>query len=548
MFARSRLSPALGAIALALLLSAGWAWQDRTSLALLRLPDTDDVMRLQQVRDWLGGQAFGDLTQYRLANGVAMHWSRIGDLFPAALILYLGPLVGTHAAEVGAVILWPAMQFAALLWLVGAIAEGLASGTRGTAMILAALAYPTTALFMPGRIDHHALQLLLVLAQLAALLAPERRSSGALAGVAVALGAAIGLETLPFALLTGALVAWRGGARQEGFGVALGAGLLLLQPIAASGGACDTITPLFPAALAGALAIAVSARAGRARLPLLGFAGVVIFFVCRGSLTPCTAGPYGSVDPVIARLWLDRVAEAQPLLGTSFTDALRYAGLMIAGVAAGGWCARRHGGVWRIVLAYQLVSLALTLLQLRGVYLGAALAALPIAALLAEARAQQRLVRLVSLWLGGAGLIYPLAAAALAPPQGPAASCTIDQLVTALKLLPTGRVMAPIDVGAYAIGTTGHTLIAAPYHRNNAGNAAMYRFFLGNPAQAKAIGQRWRVDYVALCDGAFAETGAVSPDSIAGGTRPAWLLRLPTTPPEVEILRMRGGLPGSGRP
>ena len=54
---------------LALLLSIAWIAADWGQLRYLTLPDTDDMMRLAQVRDWLGGQAFNDWTQYRLAGG-----------------------------------------------------------------------------------------------------------------------------------------------------------------------------------------------------------------------------------------------------------------------------------------------------------------------------------------------------------------------------------------------------------------------------------------------------------------------------------------------
>ena len=80
---RSAWIDALVATLLAAALTAAWAARDWGNLAALRLPDADDMMRLQQIRDWLGGQAFADLTQYRLgADGVAMHWSRLADLVP----------------------------------------------------------------------------------------------------------------------------------------------------------------------------------------------------------------------------------------------------------------------------------------------------------------------------------------------------------------------------------------------------------------------------------------------------------------------------------
>ena len=97
---------ALAACALALLMTAAWALRDWPRLAALRLPDTDDAMRLVQIRDWLAGQRFADLSQHRLAGGVPMHWSRLPDLVPGGLIALLTPLLGRHAAEIAAVIAW----------------------------------------------------------------------------------------------------------------------------------------------------------------------------------------------------------------------------------------------------------------------------------------------------------------------------------------------------------------------------------------------------------------------------------------------------------
>src|ERR1700704_499688 len=49
---------------------------------------TDDAMRLVEVRDFLAGQGWFDLTQYRLSppDGVATHWSRLIDVPLAALV------------------------------------------------------------------------------------------------------------------------------------------------------------------------------------------------------------------------------------------------------------------------------------------------------------------------------------------------------------------------------------------------------------------------------------------------------------------------------
>jgi hypothetical protein len=41
-------------------------------------------MRLAQLRDWLGGQGWYDLTQSRVAGGYESHWSRLIDAGLAA--------------------------------------------------------------------------------------------------------------------------------------------------------------------------------------------------------------------------------------------------------------------------------------------------------------------------------------------------------------------------------------------------------------------------------------------------------------------------------
>ena len=63
--------------------------------------ETDDYMRLVEVRDLLAGQGWFDLTQYRLdpPAGVVMHWSRVVDLPIAFLIQILTPIVGRADAE-----------------------------------------------------------------------------------------------------------------------------------------------------------------------------------------------------------------------------------------------------------------------------------------------------------------------------------------------------------------------------------------------------------------------------------------------------------------
>ena len=87
------------------------------AIATLELSDTDDAMRMAQVRDLLAGQGWWDLTQYRVnpaGGGVLMHWSRIVDAPLAFGILLLKPLLGQTLAEQVVMTLWPPLLGAAL--------------------------------------------------------------------------------------------------------------------------------------------------------------------------------------------------------------------------------------------------------------------------------------------------------------------------------------------------------------------------------------------------------------------------------------------------
>ena len=82
------------------------------------LGDTDDNMRIMQVRALLNGQGWFDLRQYRLNPpfGANIHWSRLVDLPIAGLILALRPLLGGAGAERWAVAIAPLLPYLLLLF------------------------------------------------------------------------------------------------------------------------------------------------------------------------------------------------------------------------------------------------------------------------------------------------------------------------------------------------------------------------------------------------------------------------------------------------
>ena len=79
----------------ALMLFARW-----NNIAWFALADTDDNMRIMQVRGLLSGQEWYDLRQYRLnpPEGANIHWSRLVDLPLAGIKAALQPLLGGAGA------------------------------------------------------------------------------------------------------------------------------------------------------------------------------------------------------------------------------------------------------------------------------------------------------------------------------------------------------------------------------------------------------------------------------------------------------------------
>src|SRR3546814_4613905 len=80
-------------------------------------PDTDDNPRVQQVRDWLAGQAWFDLRQHRMSppEGADIHWSRLVDIPLAGMILLFKSFASVPFAERAAVAIAPLLPLGAAM-------------------------------------------------------------------------------------------------------------------------------------------------------------------------------------------------------------------------------------------------------------------------------------------------------------------------------------------------------------------------------------------------------------------------------------------------
>ena len=128
--------------------------------------------------------------------------------------------------------------------------------------------------------------------------------------------------------------------------------------------------------------------------------------------------------------------------------------------------------------------------------------------------------------------------------DGPA-TCRRPADFAALAKLPPGLVVAPIDSGPYVLMTSGHSVIAAPYHRNTAGNGAAVAIWLAPPSEVLARLAAIGADYLAFCRGAperitFAR---VAPDGLAArlgeGEVPDYLERVPVGETPLAVYRVK---------
>lgn len=557
----ARLGPKLWALAVALgtLLAALWTWSNWVTLSHLQLPDTDDMARLQQVRDWLSGQAWGDLVQHRLGDGVtgSLHWSRLADLGLAAWTLIAG--------ERAAVILWPATLYILFLAAAARLAirlGGQASG--GPAIIIAALAFPAISMFVPGRIDHHGLQILLSVLLVDSVVRPPSLRSGALAGLLVAISLAIGLETAPqvaCAMAALGLLWVVDGARERprllAFGAMLGSATILwrvvAQPSVWSPLWCDGFTPAsYDATLiaAGLFLIfgSLPPLDQRFRLILGGAFGLTVLALAYHTSSICLAGPYGATDPLLRRLWMDRIQEARGLFaGRGPFIPIAFGALPILGTTAAAWWAwRKREKKWLIMLGFCVLALIVTLFQVRGASMAAALAIAPLAVTVAWVR-EHRPALTVPAWLAALGIVWNVVGTLLQPADAkPAkgAGCDDWRTIEQLRALSAGTIVAPIDAGAYILALTPHRVLDAPYHRNNAGNRAAYDFWLTPTAQAQATAARWKIDYALYCPRGLGsiDLNREGPNGVAAllakGQRPAWLQPLPLKDSRAQLFRI----------
>jgi hypothetical protein len=553
----------------------------------LVFPDSDDIMRLLSVRDLLAGQSWFDAHQYRYLppEGVPMHWSRLADAPLAATIALLTPLLGRFDAEAVSAFLLPPLFFLVYLGVVG---RGLYRMIGGSAVAIAVLVAGQASifsqfLFRVGRIDHHALQIVLVAAAGIYFASGSRsRTAAALSGLMCALSLAIGLETLPFVAAIAILhvLFWvldpAVGGRllyfSATFGVAaLAAFAAQTAPELWGTPTCDTLSPPWlllacgGSGLAGLLALAGPrmATAGlRLAAAVAGSVALVALFVF--AYPACLSGPYEMVPEPYRSVWLGAILEAQPawkrlVAGSNGVFGV-FGPLAFSAVAAAALAFRGRGPVQRLLVVSAVclsIGAVLAQFQVRGLYVASAF--VPIVAAIAIQRLGDAIhsgrlsgFRAVAGALAATAFLgptwsAPAFAVRLVVPETPsiyiqAPGCLLKEHLSRLDLLPRGVVLGPIDLGAYTLLYTRHSIIAAGFHRAVEGIIAGITVLQGSETEVKAMALRYAADYLVLCpEWVKARPGAPEPFARAlldGGSVP-WLEPVPLEAGSLKIWRVR---------
>ena len=539
----------------------------------LALGDTDDNLRLAQVRALLDGQGWYDLVQHRFDpahGGGNIHWSRLVDLPIAAIILVLKPLIGGADAERIAAAVAPQVPLLLLMFSLALTMKRLVHDKAWPLPVIGLLcAYSTIGMFAPLRLDHHGWQLAFLGLAISGMADPKRARGGAVLGAASGLSLAIGLEMLIYlALLGGATVLiWVSDRDQRDRLAAYAAALvattcasfLIFASNANWQTVCDALSPVWlsDAAVGGAVMLGLSSlKLDRwtTRLGAAVVAGAALAGFHALAWPHCLQRLEG-VSPEATALWLDHVREAKPFYRHSWrigANALALPVTALFGWALLIWRAWEQGPQDRDLLRRTMAvalpavtALALLFWQTRAAP-AAQMMALPAATALIVLvagpwlRAPQLWKHLVAILLIvlAFGAAVPIALQIVPGEKGSSARASVARAnrrcpsmaaLAPVNAEPRGTVFTFIDLGPRLIVATHHDAIGGPYHRNDRAIADVMKAFRGDEPQAHRIIAEYRSDYVLVCPDMSTATIFMSeaPGGFYGqlvrGKVPAWL-------------------------
>lgn len=509
--------------------------------------DTDDAVRLLQIREFMASGSWYDTTLKTIGapTGLASHWSRLIDLPVAWLISIFALFADYSTAELAAQFVWPLLMLLLLARFMVAEAErhvatggAAANGKFAGLALLALLLSSPSALyqFLPGRIDHHNVQILCaVVGTLLLQRAFTAPASGWAGGIVIAVGLIVGYEALPLlAVIVGfaCLLACFDVAARPGVVRALAALAITLfagfaitaHPSTWATVDCDKLG-LNLLALVGTGATAAWILLTRFRsaawwlwLAAFAIAGVLGLGLYLAANPTCAGGAFAGMDPLVQSGWLAGTVEAkslfqfatiQPAAAVGF---LAFVSITIVVLARQAWQSRQTEHVF---LAASVVFAALYgLYYVKLMPYGAALSLVPLAAWIARlpalpgtrvamsrAAAVIACSQMTLIVIAGSviGLLTGADSKPAAALQSGASACITKTDIAALSKLPPGLIISDLDLGPFIALATHHGAYVGPYHRIH--NAIGDFLVLKSAPLSEAGAQLASInaDYLVLC-------------------------------------------------
>ncbi|MFC6445895.1 hypothetical protein [Shinella zoogloeoides] len=517
--------------------------------------DVDDRLRAAQIGRLVSGETgwFDPvLPSVAMPEPYLSPWSRLVDLpylvFSKALSVFVAPEQALGIAY----LLWPPLMLIAFCGLAVFVARGLMGGPLPSRMaeamifVLMAMLMAFAVLeFAPGRIDHHNVQLVLLLAMAAGLCWDAK--GGFLTGAAGAASVAVGLECLPlvvaaFGAMACSYILDAKGSRAVLLNAAVGMGsatvvlaAAFLGPAGIAAQQCDAFSAPqivlmlgLSLAFGGVCLVPGMPASPMARASLLALASLGVLALAAVLFPACLAGPYAVIDPLSRLYWFDRIEQEQGVLFLlrngryAVVAALLSVGSVLCLLLPMAVAKARSGAASFLALyALAAVSLLLALLMVRYIRFASALTPLFLPALVAwwldprtgagrQRAALGAFAAAVAAFVGMVALVKPVDRPFDAVDYMSMDACEGEDLSVLATVAP-GRIAQPNGLAFTLIEAMpeGFRVAAMPFHRASPGMKRMYEAFLSSdPAVRRAALAPF--DYVAVCrlpltsDAAFA--------------------------------------------
>jgi hypothetical protein len=548
--------------------------------------DPDDQLRMVQLRDFLNGQSWFDITQYRMnaPEGAPMHWSRFVELPLAFVILLVSPLFGQPIAEMVAGSIIPLIGFGLVALLLGQITTRLAGREAGiVAVVLTFLSPAIIPQFRPMRIDHHGWQILMASLAYTTIFWPQKKRGGIVLGLALAIWMHISLEGAPMTAAFFLLLGWRW-IFEKGHGVrlfwtvasfALACAALFFGTQRSGLFAatyCDTVSPphIIAIAIAASIMLPVIAKAPQnrnVRIIAAAAAGIGALSALLMLAPQCSGGAFATLDPLVREYWYAHINEGLPVWHQDFASAASLLAGPICGIMALAYLWRQSSGEARIhsrIAAFFLIyAFALALIVFRTVSVTSAYAIPPTAMLIVTLFSRYRSCKLPSRRIGLVALMLALFVpgtftnklvhAVMTDNKKevvqqdiiPAKSCGSAVSVGALSVLKDARIVAPFDMGPMILLTTPNEVLASSHHRNEAAMHDNIEIFRSKADFAKTIIAQRGITHIAACADNAEMKGYLKTDpdglwaDLAKGKGPDWLLSLPDMGGGIKVWKVK---------